>query len=564
MQIPSVRGGYLFAGWYTAPYQGTRVGGAGDAYTPNGDVTLYAQWGKPCTVTLDAMGGSVTPETVNYNGEQIVLPLPERNGYWFTGWYEDIACTKLYGMNGVIVNPTKNTTFYAGWSPVYTVTYDATGGSVSPASANYTGTVLTLPLPSDPARAFAGWYTEENGGTFIGMGGDTYLPTEHITLYAHWEAPSEVTYDANGGSCTTASEIYMGAPLVLPTPTQTGYTFQGWYTAATGGTKVGDAGSNYTPNGSITLYAQWIKTPYTITVSRSNATVTGVTNGQTAYYGDSITITVSFSQNNSKSLKVTDASGSTLISESTEGTYTFTMPASNVTVSASSSSGCFTEDTLITMADGTQKQVRDITFEEQILALDLFTGEYVAKDIALLVNHGEDLYEITNLTFSDGTTLKLIADHGVFDYDLNRFVYLTADNYEEFIGHQFVKQNLDGGYDIVTLESGFVTKEVTTAYSITSAGTSNAFAEGMLSVAPPDDFYNWIEMDDKVRYDAEVFHKDVETYGLYTYEDFKDYVTYEQFVDWNGAYLKIPVEKGFFTFDYILELIDLYVGYMPK
>ena len=32
----------------------------------------------------------------------------------------------------------------------------------------------------------------------------------------------------------------------------------------------------------------------------------------------------------------------------------------------------------------------------------------------------------------------------------------------------------------------------------------------------------------------------------------------------NGAYLKIPVEKGLFTFEYILELIDLYAGWMPQ
>ncbi len=553
------RYGYLFAGWYTAPYQGSRVGGAGDSYTPSGDVTLYAQWGKPATVTFDATGGSVTPETVDYQGEQIVLPLPERDGYWFTGWYEDTACTKLYGMDGVILNPTKNTTLYAGWSPVYTVTYNATGGSVTPQSEDYSGTVLTLPLPSDSARAFAGWYTEENGGTFIGMGGDTYLPTEHITLYAHWEAPSVVTYDANGGSCATTSETYMGAPLVLPTPTQTGYTFQGWYTAASGGTKVGDGGANYSPSGSITLYAQWVKTPYTISVSQSNATVTGVSNGQTAYYGDSITVTVSFSQNNSKSLKVTDASGNTLVSESTAGTYTFTMPASNVTVSASSSGGCFTADTLITMADGSKKAVKDITLDDTILTYNFFTGEMEAKDVALLVSHGVAEYPVANLTFSDGTTLKIIADHGVFDYDLNEYVYLTVDNMDEYVGHTFVKMNADG-YETVTLTDAQKTYEVTGAYSLTSAGNANAIAEGMLTVAPPDDFYNWVEMGEKLRYDTEAFQKDMETYGLYTYEDFGGLVTYEQFIELNGAYLKIPVEKGIFSWDYVVELIGLYVN----
>ena len=552
------RYGYLFAGWYTDPEKGVRIGGAGDTYTANGDVTLYAQWGKPCTVTFDATGGSVTPQTVDYQGEQIVLPLPQRSGYWFTGWYEDTACSKLYGMDGVILNPVKDTTLYAGWSPVYTVTYNAMGGSVTPQSADYEGTILTLPLPSDPARAFSGWYTEETGGDFIGMGGDTYLPTAHITLYAHWEAPSVVTYDANGGTCATESQTYMGSPLTMPTPQRTGYTFQGWFTAAEGGTKVGTAGASYVPKESIALYAQWVKTPYTITVSTSNATVTGVTNGQTAYYGDSMTVTVTFSESRSLSLTVTDSNGNKLLDKSAAGTYTFTMPASNVTVSASSSGGCFTEDTLITMADGSKKALKDVTLEDTILSYNFFTGEAQATKVALLVSHGVEEYPVANLTFSDGTILKIIADHGVFDYNLNEYVYITVDNMKDYLGHTFVKMNADG-YELVTLDKAEKTYEVTGAYSITSAGNANALAEGLLTVAPPDDFYNWVEMGEKLRYDTEQFQNDVETYGLYTYDDFKEYVTYEQFVQLNGAYLKIPVEKGIFSWEYIVELIGMYL-----
>ena len=64
-----------------------------------------------------------------------------------------------------------------------------------------------------------------------------------------------VTYDANGGSCSTTSEN--ASSVALPTPTRDGYTFNGWYTAATGGTLVGAAGDSYTPSADITLYAQW-------------------------------------------------------------------------------------------------------------------------------------------------------------------------------------------------------------------------------------------------------------------------------------------------------------------
>ena len=229
---------------------------------------------------------------------------------------------------------------------------------------------------------------------------------------------------------------------------------------------------------------------------------------------------------------------------------------------AQSYSSCVTSDTLITLADGTQKRIDELKLTDKILAWDFFTGKYVEQDIAFIVNHGDALYRIANLEFSDGSELRIIADHGVFDYDLNKFVYLSVDNMSEYIGHRFVQYAADGSYDIVTLTNAYETEEYTSAWSITSTYTSNAFASGFLTVGPPDDFYNWIEMDGKLHYDVEQFQKDVETYGLYTYEDFADYLTYDQFVTWNGAYLKIAVEKGYFTFDYILELIEIYGAWM--
>ena len=58
----------------------------------------------------------------------------------------------------------------------------------------------------------------------------------------------------------------------MPTPTRTGYTFKGWYTAASGGTKVGAGGVNYTPSGAITLYAQWTANSFTVNFNANGAT----------------------------------------------------------------------------------------------------------------------------------------------------------------------------------------------------------------------------------------------------------------------------------------------------
>ena len=278
-----------------------------------------------------------------------------------------------------------------------------------------------------------------------------------------------------------------------------------------------------------------------------------VNSGNTAR---NVPVSYEFTDKNGKSLSF---SHTWSVAEDQNNEYNYTKFCDG-TLEAAGSSSCFIEDTLITMGDGSVKAIKDITLDDKVLSYNFFTGSYEEKDVALLVAHGVDTYPVANLTFSDGTTLRIIGDHGVFDYDRNEYVYLTVDNMDNYLGHTFVKEGEDGNYELVTLEEAVCTVETVGAYSITSAGNANAFAQGMLTVAPPDTFYNWIEMGDKLRYDTDAFQKDIETYGLYTYEDFEGLVTYEQFIDFNGAYLKIPVEKGIFTWDYIVELIGLYVN----
>ena len=73
-----------------------------------------------------------------------------------------------------------------------------------------------------------------------------------------------VTFNAgSNGTCSTTSitQSSEGASITLPNVTaNAGYTFDGWYTAETGGTKIGDASASYTPTSNITLYAHYITT----------------------------------------------------------------------------------------------------------------------------------------------------------------------------------------------------------------------------------------------------------------------------------------------------------------
>jgi uncharacterized repeat protein (TIGR02543 family) len=70
-----------------------------------------------------------------------------------------------------------------------------------------------------------------------------------------------VTFNANGGTIgtatTAAKTVTYAAKYVLPAnPTRTGYTFNGWYTAKTGGTKI-TTSTVVKITANQTLYAQW-------------------------------------------------------------------------------------------------------------------------------------------------------------------------------------------------------------------------------------------------------------------------------------------------------------------
>lgn len=89
-----------------------------------------------------------------------------------------------------------------------------------------------------------------------------------------------------GGSLNGASDEMLvdrdAAYGALPTPTRTGYTFDGWYTKATGGTKVTDS-TTITANSSHALYAHWTPNTYTITFDPNGGSVS--TTSKTVTYG---------------------------------------------------------------------------------------------------------------------------------------------------------------------------------------------------------------------------------------------------------------------------------------
>lgn len=240
--------GYSFLGWYTEKDGGILLGIPGSEMKAVKDMTAYALWEKEaekdtdndtdpetCKVTFHAGKGTIkVKELTIIKDGSLYLPMPEREGYDFTGWYLDDDLTQFAGAYHDIYRITRDTDFYAKWEKskdnsnnngesgnsdntgnessnddntqdndnsdetlnTYTIKYDANGGKTKNASVKVVkGGSVKLPVAEREGYIFKGWYTDRQ--VFIGTEGETYKPSRSISLYARWEKEDKDGQDNN-------------------------------------------------------------------------------------------------------------------------------------------------------------------------------------------------------------------------------------------------------------------------------------------------------------------------------------------------------------------------------
>ena len=227
---------------------------------------------------------------------------------------------------------------------------------------------------------------------------------------------------------------------------------------------------------------------------------------------------------------------------------------------------CVTPDTLITLADGSKVRVDSLTGNEELLVWNLQTGQYDTATMVFVDTEMETEYEIIHMYFSDGSDVKVISEHGFFDLDLGKYVYIDALNYADYVGHRFVAEGSisTNSWSEVTLDKVVIEREVTTAWSPVTFEHLCYYTNGVLSMPGGiDGLFNIFEVDtDTMRYDAEQKQNDIEKYGLFTLEDFGGLITEEAFEAFNGAYLKVAIGKGMITWEDIAYLAERYIPLM--
>ncbi len=196
------RTGFIFTSWNTSP------DGTGTTYLPGnviditGDLMLYAQWTPELFSVIydpnEGTGGR-TDSDLAAGASYTVLTAEEadvsRTGFVFTSWNTAPDGSGTTYLPGEVITITGDLTLYAQWAMevIYTVIYDANGGTGGHTDDLALGTVYTILDEAQtgvflPSSVLVSWNTSADGS------GTTYLPGEQITierslvLYAQWES----------------------------------------------------------------------------------------------------------------------------------------------------------------------------------------------------------------------------------------------------------------------------------------------------------------------------------------------------------------------------------------
>ncbi len=604
--------GYNFLGWSKTPTGNVEYRDSQQVFNlstiKDSIIDLYAVWQRNrYTVVYDSNGGTGNMTSSNFTYD-VLQPLAKctftRTGYAFVGWATTSTGNAEYSdqqsVNNLTTMPNGTVRLYAKWrNKTYNINLDQQGGTGGSTSviATYNMAMPTSNKPYRSGYTFQGYYTSTNGNGIKYYNqnmtsANTWLQdNDNVTLYAYWIANKyTITFDQQGGTGgSTFVIVTYGEPMPSATrPNNENYNFLGYYyngvqyyTSTMSSARAWDIARN------VTLQASW--SPITksfdvhyisgqLTNSTADRTVIKSTEKASAQKGKILYLTApdiegySFKNwtvrgGNPRQTPYIEKYTNNQTAEITYEFLTTTMGNyKNIDFYAIyKEDGCITTGMLITLANGSQIPVEQLTGNEMLLVWNSLSGKFDFAPILFIDKDDTMMYEVINLYFSDSTQVKVISEHGFWDYDLNQYVYLDS-NSTQYIGHWFSKQAYDEfGNKYLTrvqLIDVIITTEYTTAYSPVTYGHLCYYVNGMLSMPGGiKGLFNIFEIDaDTMTINKEKMEQDIETFGLYTYQEFNELISIpeEVFNAFNGKYMKIAIGKGLITIEDLQRLVGRY------
>ncbi len=269
-------------GWSFKEWTGDATGSDNPlSLTMNADKNIKAVFEiKKYDLNTTATNGSITkdPNKQSYaHGETVTVKAVPNDGYGFSGWSGDLS-----GANNphtITMNGEKSieANFDAKTYSVTLNKQDGNGGTNS-VTVTYGSAMPSATAPNKTGYTFNGYYDAISGGTQYYTSDMTSArnwdkTSSDPTLYARWTVKTyTVTLDRqNGTGGSNSVTVTYGEPMPSASaPSRTGYSFNGYFDASSGGTQYYTSGMVSARNwdktsNNPTLYAQWTINEYRIT-----------------------------------------------------------------------------------------------------------------------------------------------------------------------------------------------------------------------------------------------------------------------------------------------------------
>ena len=182
--------GYIFDGWYIEDEKWIFSNGL-----VTEPMTLKAKWELAnYNITYNYNGGEeVTESKLKYTllDEDIILPTPNRFGYEFTGWYDNIELTGK-PIEKITQGSFGDKVFYASWkAKTHKIKFMSNGGTeYEDLNFDFNANV-ELPIPTRSGYKFLFWSDDEN---MLKAYDETYTEDTDLVLYARWLVDGMSTY----------------------------------------------------------------------------------------------------------------------------------------------------------------------------------------------------------------------------------------------------------------------------------------------------------------------------------------------------------------------------------
>lgn len=231
----------------------------------------------------------------------------------------------------------------------------------------------------------------------------------------------------------------------------------------------------------------------------------------------------------------------------------------------SKADACLVPGTRITLADGSYKNVEDITDKDTLLVWDIVEGGWKKAPVLFVEHDPEEERDVIELEFDNNISLGIIDDHGLFDTTLMKYVYIkTLEDAMQYIGHEFFYRESECYIKKLKLNNATVSRKKITAHSPCTAKHLCVIANDILTMpGNTEPFTNVCDVNpDTLCYDNKQLFNYIKTFGLFSEKDFEGILPPSIFFAFQGPLLKIKIAKGETSMEEVNKLIERYSEYL--